>query len=475
MMRPLTPTTAGRPCRPRSLHHPHRSRLVPRVATPGGMASIGSALGLGVLVAVVHLGSMVAGATSAAAQYTSLSGTSGLEPIPDPESFSEKIDDARWTFGALKIQPWLGLRDASYVSDQSVDGTGEGDEDESDFTATAGAGLRLYARASSKLLFTAHALPEYVWWQAIDRKSGWNGRYGVGVFGFYNRLRFELSHRLVEAQDFFSPELRLLTSTELRRSRAAVELEVSRGIILFATARNQDYSGNGEDNPIFTLLDRTEERFGVGVRIESAQGYWARVAYEESTLEFEEGARNLSNDGRTVGVGLGFAQERLQGSLDLAFDELEPVAGSAFQTFDDITGRFDLLWQPRRSFGLRFFGQRRLDYSVGSAQTYVLGTRTGAQVELRPGQAAFRLGYTVGEDEYGAILGATERNEDVTELEATLIFPVGDLLRVSLRAARLDYESSIPELDRDITRYGVGIELGRIVERLQLGDDSGTW
>lgn len=444
---------------------------------PGPACQVPSTCALGVvpacLLAPLLALLLVGSPATAGAQYTSASNTSSLEPIPEKESFDEKIEDARWTFGALEVQPWFGLRDASYVTDQDIRGTET--RDETDLTATAGAGLRIYARSSPKLIFTAHALPEYVWWQDLDRKSQWNGRYGAGLFGYFNRLRFELSHRSVEEQDFFSTEVQLLTSTEVARTRGAVEVDLSRGITAFVTARTLERSGNREDDPLFGLLDRTEDRWSAGVRIESAAGHWASVAYEDATQDFDPGARDLSTEEEAIIVGFGFDGGQTSATFRLDFRDVEPKGDSLFQPFDDITGRVDVLWQPRKGFGVRVYGNRYFDYSVTTSQTYLLGTRIGARFEIAPRVGSLQIGAATGEDEYGAALGATPRTDDVSELEAQLRLPVGEIFLLSLYAAYIDYDSIIPEFDRDVTRYGLALELGRVIDRLSLGDGSVDW
>ncbi|MCG8461076.1 MAG: porin family protein, partial [Holophagales bacterium] len=389
----------------------------------------------------------------------------------------ERIDDARWSFGALRVQPWIGVRDVSYVTDQSVGDAVDAEQaDENDLTVTAGAGIRAYLRKSPKMLLAAHVLPEYVWWQDNDDKSVLNGRYGAGFFGFWNRLRLEVSFRREEQQGFFSPELQVLTSVATDTARAAVEVDVARGITVYATAGTEDFAGSSDDAEVFTLLDRSSDRIAAGVRFESAQGYWASVEYEDATTDFEPAARDLSNEGTAVTFGLGFDRGQLKGEANVALREVEPAAGSLFRPFDDTTGRVQLRWSPRKRWDFLLFGSQSQGYSIDLSQSTVLSRRVGASITLRPGSSAFVVSAATGEDELTSVLESLpDRVDDVEELQARFLTPIGDLLRLELRATSLQYDSPIPELDREITRYGVSLELGRILERLRLGDDSGIW
>ncbi|MEO1368896.1 MAG: hypothetical protein AAFX50_17100, partial [Acidobacteriota bacterium] len=273
------------PTRPRS------GRRALTTARPGSLRRVAS---LGVLAAAAGL----LGAAEADAQYIPDIGSVEGAEIPQEEELDKSYDEARWRLGTLKIEPFLGLRDASIVSNQNPQSIE--DDDDTDFTATVGAGLRLYAKPSAKVLFAAHALPDYVWWQDDSDRSRLNLNFGVGAFGHLNRINFEVSARRIEQQRFFSSELPILSTTERDLVKAAIEVEVARGIKVYAVARDLDVTSSDEDAPIFARVDRSEQRVALGIRLESRRGLWADVAYEDSDVEFEPNARPLSNEGSTI-------------------------------------------------------------------------------------------------------------------------------------------------------------------------------
>src|SRR5690242_10402067 len=82
---------------------------------------------------------LVATAAPALAQYRT-AGT-GFELFPSrKDQLTKAADAARWNLGPLRVAPWLGLRDVTYVREQSpTGGSARGD-----LTATAGAGLKVY-------------------------------------------------------------------------------------------------------------------------------------------------------------------------------------------------------------------------------------------------------------------------------------------------------------------------------------------
>ena len=416
---------------------------------------------------------VVASGVPATAQYIPDIGSVEGANIVSEEELDGAYDEARWRLGTLKIEPFLGLRDASVVSDQDPRSP---DESETDFTATVGAGLRLYAKPSAKVTFAAHALPDYVWWQDNSDRSRLNLSLGAGLFAHLNRVQFEFSYRRKEDQLFFSSELPILQSSRRDLLKAAVEVEVSRGIKIFAVARDLDIEASDDDLPIFARIDRSEQRAALGVRIESRKGFWAEAAFEDAEIEFEPTARPLSNEGTTVGVGVGLNGDKLSGFVRVAFRDFEPAdSRSVFTPFDDVTGGAELLWQMNRSLSWLAFATRGQSYALDESQSYFIADRQGLTARLRLGRGFLQLTGAVGEDDYESVFGGLDRVDDVEEASAQLSFPIRDLLVVSLTGRYTEYDSNLAGFDRDITAYGVNIRLGRLAEKLRLGRPDTEW
>lgn len=419
---------------------------------------------------------MLWGMGSAGAQYISpdLSpdGRLSVTGIPPQQEFEKRLEETRWNAGPVRLSPWLGLRDASLVTDTTVDDDGTETGDETELTATFGAGLRAYL--GREVIWTAHLLPEYVWWQDLDDKGGLAGRAGTGVFGYLPRVRFEASWRRIDAQRYFTAELPVLTVLERQIARAAVEVEVSRNVFLYALGEREQEAGDAEDALVFTALDRSEEILSAGVGLRSDRGFEIALGIEETTVDFDDGARPLDNEGEAVRLFLGVDRERLKASVDLAFRDVVPVAASAFLPFDDTTGEIGVAWRAGRNAWLRGYALRRLGYGVSAEPSRLVSERVGVGLRLRPGGALFTLTAASGDDAYEELSGL-RRLDDVTELRASLAIDLGDLLRLGLRWSNVDYESDIPDFDREVTAYGLTLELGALIDRLNLGSADGEW
>lgn len=400
--------------------------------------------------------------------------------IPTKESFEESLREAPWSAGAWRFQPWLGVRDASFVSDQVTSGNGptgtgaDTSQASHDFTVTAGAGLRAYL-PKSKLVFTAHALPEYVWWQDSDDKRHLNGRYGAALFGYFNRLRFELSGRLIEQQGFFSRELQQLTSTRQLISNGQVELDLARGITLFSYANATSIDGNEDDFAVFRSLDRDDRNLGLGLRLFSPRGWTAHLAFEDSSSEFAADARDLSNDGTSVEVGLGYQHRRIDARLTVRFEDIEPTGASALTPYSEAGGGFQLLYQPGERLEMAAYGSRAFEYSIDPQYSHYITEIYGLRGRLKSKRGSFGVFAALGQDEFVALADGAGRLDDVTEIGAQLDFQLRRLFLVAVNVLRRDYDSDLDLYDRNVTSFGLSVQLGELAERLRLGSDRSAW
>ena len=406
-----------------------------------------------------------------AGQYISPGITEKTDAIPEKSVFDDNIKNSSWDAGPVRLSPWLGIRDASFVSTQAQ----EGAETEDDFTATVGAGLRAYL-PTSNLMWTAHALPEYVWWEDDEDKRGLNGRYGLGLFGYFNRLHFEVSQRRNEQQGFFSSEVQELTTTRVDTSRLSVEVEVARHLEVFGTAQLDRFESNEDDREIFSRLDRDEETLSIGLRYRSPRGWVAGLALEDESTEFDADARNLSNSGTSEVFELGFDGGRAAFRLVLAFRDLEADEGSEFGTFDETTGALEALFNLSPRTTLLTYARRSQSLSVALENAFAIAETQGARFNYASGRAVFGLFAEIGEVGFETVSSArVDRVDDVTAFGADLRFDVGDLLSLTVNVLHTDYDSNIDLFDRDITNFGVGLQLGALIEKLRLGEAAGDW
>ncbi|MEM9553880.1 MAG: hypothetical protein AAGC60_06460 [Acidobacteriota bacterium] len=401
--------------------------------------------------------------------------------IPEREDLEDQWEEARWNLGALRVQPWIGIDQVGFVTDQDLEGLEVPDDaaeerETTDFTATVGAGVRGYARLGRDVMLAAHVLPEYVWWREADERSGLAGRYGAGLFGHWNRLHAGLSHRLEERQGFYNSEVLVLTRLREQASRGEVEIEVFRDLWLFGAVEERSFEETGDVEEIFRALDRDESVLEAGVRLLSRRGLSLAVGVREQETEFDDTARPLSNDESAL-----FLTGTLEGQrVDLAFHltarELEATSGSLLGTIDETTGSLQVTFHARERADLFVLADRTLDYSIDPLASTFLEDRFGAGVSARFGRTRLQLFAAQGEVEVtGLTTGGVARDDEFTEVAADFQVELRRLATVGVNASWRDYESEDSRFTRDVARVGLTIRLGEILDRLRLGESSSRW
>ena len=424
------------------------------------------ALAAGLACAVV-LGGL---AGPAAAQYSAPGSSTPSDEMPSEQSLEENIEAAPWQTGGLRILPWAGFRDVALVRTQDPSG-----DETDDFTATVGAGVRAYLPVGGKLYWAAHALPEYVWWSDQDSKRRTNGRYGLGAFGYFNRLQVEASYRISETQRFFSNEVQELTTTQELVTRLGAEVKLGARLSVFARGERLEQENQEDDNPRFNLLDRDEEGFVTGVRYRAPRGWMVGLGYEDISVDFVSGARNLSNTRTAPRLELLMDGNRIDVNLLLRAVEQEPESRSDFRPVDETVGNLDALWKLSERVAMLTYARRDVFYSLDADQSHYLGERFGGRLDFDLRKAVLGAFVELGEDDYVPLGSQVPRLDDVTTFGAFLDFQFRDLFVLSIQLRETEYDSNFDNFDRDVTNLGLSVELGSLLRRLNLGTNSGQW
>lgn len=407
-------------------------------------------------------------AHSAAAQLLQYTPPGGPERRPEErkESVEKEIEAARLRLGPVRIAPWFAVKDVAYVRTLA----GERREP-SDVTATVGAGLRAWLRTGPKLVWTAQALPEYVWWRDREAARRLNGRYLAGGFAFFNRLTLEALGSREEAQAILTPEVATPASARADRLRTAAEVEISGALSAFASAswteteslvdEEEEEGGDAGRLAALDLLNRQERLARAGLRWR--RGPWAvGLGVERSETEFEDEALDRSNQGTSPIVELLFDGSRFLARADLAARSLEATGGSEFVDYDGVTGNATVTLGAGGRREVSLYGSRQLVYSLQPGQAWFEDERLGAAFSFRLGRRTFAGVYAeTGEARYTALLPeAPRRRDDLFAYGGSLRFDLGRFAALEVRATRTELDSNLPGLDRDYTSVGTSVRLG---------------
>lgn len=405
----------------------------------------------------------------------------GEEP-PRQDDLDAQIEEAPWKAGIFRFSPWFGVRDSSVVTGSNV---GDGTEDTDDFTATVGAGLRGYIRTGPKVVIAGHLLPEFTWWADESERNRLNGRYGLGLFAYLNRVNFELSHRLVEQQGFFSSEVQRLTPTRTETTRAIADIRVGGRLYVTLRGSRQDSGSEEEIDNLVTFLsqlDRTDETLQALIGYRAPGGWRFGLGYEDTSSTFEDSARALSNDASGLIVEARFEGNRFASFAELAFRDIEPTSGSAVHAATETTGLLEATWGLGQRSALLTYARRTLSYSVSSGASYFIGDRYGVRWQGAWDRVGLSLWAETGEDRFESLAGfALERSDDVNSFGAVATFSLR-ALRLQLSLQSSDFSTPVEALDRDVTTVGFSFQieplnrlLNRTSDRLRVGQAGRTW
>lgn len=382
--------------------------------------------------------------------------------VPTKERLDTAMEDAHFRLGPLRLGLWFALQNVNWVN--NVYGTST--DQKSDFTATASLGVHGYVPAGPKLVFALYALPEYAWWRDLTYLRGWNGKYGVGMFGYFNRVTLELQAGDWRTQQFYSTENPIPVDVKEERGAATLEVEVLGRLSMFGTAWGKRWRYEGESEgavpaEVLQLSDRDERSVGGGLRYRFSEAFGFAIGYEDLTTDFITDAQNRSSSGDGRFVELDLRGNRLWATARATAVALRPQEGSEFASLDTTTGQAQIGFKPGGKLEFQAYGGRSISYSLLALPSYFTDERWGLAVQLPLGwRSNARLFWEQGRNEYPPMTGeSVGRTDDLDGYGAGLIIKMGKGSAVGLEGSRTDYTSVLPEYNRSITRVQVFLSL----------------
>jgi hypothetical protein len=414
-----------------------------------------------------------AGALGQFSQYTQPGAPSAGDEAVSRERLDQAIDEALWQLGPVRVEPWIGLRDLAWHSNPA--GTTEETDPEGDLSANAGAGLRAYLPTGPAVVWSAHALPEYVWFADDDARRRLNGRYGAGVFGFFNRLTLQATATRTEALQILSAEAPEQANGRRDEVAAAGELELGFSTSVFAgasTARVENLLNEEEreTGPPLDLLDRDEERLWAGVRYRPRERWSFTLGLEWTETDLLSEERDLSSSGEATTAGVVYTGPKFFLSTRAAFHSLEPEGDSAFPATDVTTYDAQLGVEGNRLRPV-LYGRRTLSLAISEGYSHFETEAVGLRTELSLGHRT-RVGLfaETGRSDFTALDPAVPpREDDLFSFGGELGLTLGRSFQVRLGGYRTEFDSNLPGQDRTVTVFSTGVTLGL------LGEDGIGW
>jgi hypothetical protein len=395
-------------------------------------------------------------------QYTP-PGTVSQPQVLNKESLELAITEARWRAGPWRFDPWYALKDFTY--NNNVFGTAENTK--RDVTFTVGAGVRGYLPVGENLNFAFHALPEYVWWFELAERRNLNGRYGAGLFGYYDRLTLEAEATRAVQQRYVSSELELPVNILRQGGAGTLEFAFLERFSVFGSGSTElwEYDESGVAGPVglgLLLLERRENVIRGGLRYRFENGLTLGAGLEHSDADFLRSVGDRSNEGNAPLVELTYPHARFQADVSVAFRSLEPKEGSLFREFDGTTGRFLFNWKPGSRLEYQLYGRRNLVYTISPRAAYFVDERFGvgvtAPLSWRIRARAFG---EWGDNSYVMTDPSVEAQvDDVTAYGGSVGIQLGRGMELVLGLSRTNYDSNFTGSNRSIFRLTTSISMG---------------
>lgn len=408
--------------------------------------------------------SLMATASRAQEQYAAPGDLSTIE-VPLRDTLRERLDEAPWQVGKLRIQPRLSFGNLEYVdnvfdiNDDAVDNeNGDAEQPISDWRAGAAAGLDVYLPVGEDTVLSTFVRPSYSWWRDNDQLRRFNLSYGAAAFGFFNRVATDFVLRRTESEARLNDELRIPVTTRQDRASLAARIAISGpwGIFGEATLLETRFP-NAEDfaerAPDLLQLERDEEVTGIGVSYKVEDRVSVAAGWRQIDAELLIDPNGRSNSGGFPFLRLSLPGNRVQFAAEIGLRKLEFDNREALGERDETVGTVQTSWRIATRTGAGIYSSRRVPYSALDAGSYFINERTGASLTWgvdRPNNV--RLFVETGTDEFVSVGGSNlGRLDDHTAFGIQFDLQLRKHLVLVLGVTDTDVDSNFDNFDRSLT------------------------
>jgi hypothetical protein len=381
------------------------------------------------------------------------------------DQVKQERENARFHLGAVRLMPYLTLKDVGYNNNVFENAAGE---KVADYTATVAPGARLLVPFGQKMVVRAGAEPAYYWWKDLTYLRGW-GITGDGqVLGLFNRLTVGADGRYADTLQLVNSEANVRTRQKQSSGDAAMEVEVLRRLSVFgryeAVQTRLDDSGFVQPGQgLSQILDRTEygARGGVRYRFDTpfsvgAMGQWARARFVNEPV-------GRDNEGFGALVSVRYDRERFYVDLTGGYQQSKGIYEQGhFPEYRTGTYTYFVSYFVAKKVEFQVSGWRRPQYSYYLDNPYYFETRNGAALNFGLGHRVMLGGsFSLGTNAYpiGVSAGPTlvTRRDDVVMVGGMLGFVLSPTMNLAMNVRNDRYTSNIPGVGRSVLTVSGGV------------------
>lgn len=408
----------------------------------------------------------VVAAPPAAAQISSEAPPSS-RTVPVAEEISRTLKYSRYHLGAVRLQPFLALRDLGY--NNNLYGT-SGSDTTGDWTGTVSGGTKLMLPLGGKFVLRGTVAPEYTWYLDSTALRGWGGVYEGGLVGLFNRLTLQADGGWARQNQLLNSEAEQATFQERSYGTARLEIDIFRRLSVFGgleavKTRVDEGTPVFGSNEKYSYLNRTEWGYRGGLRYKPMEQLSVAAMVERVTTQFVDQPQDRDND--SLGYLLAVHYDRPRFYIDLNGGYREATARyspSYFPPYRTGTYGYFVSYFVAAPLELQVNGHRRPVSSMFLDNPYYFETRNGIGLVWAIGaRTALRASAALGTNTYPVEVIYTPtkevitRQDDVVDTGGGISYQLTQTLGFNLSATRSRYTSNIPGADRNVFRFGLGI------------------
>jgi hypothetical protein len=408
---------------------------------------------------------ILAAAASRSAMGQVFESTVSARSLQLPDQVKEERENARFRLGAVRLMPYLNLKDVGYINNVVENAAGE---KLADYTATVAPGARFLIPFGQKVVLRAGAESAYYWWKDLTYLRGW-GIIGDGqVLGLFNRLTIGAEGRYADTIQLLNSEGNVRTHQKQSSGDAAVEVEILRRLSVFgryeAVQTRLDDSGFAEPGQgLSQVLDRTEygARGGLRYRFDArfsvgAMGQWTKAQFVNEPVDRD-------NEGFGALVSVRYDRERFYVELTGGYQQAKGMyEQGVFPEYRAGTYTYFVSYFVAKQVELQVSGWRRPQYSYYLDNPYFFETRNGAALNFGLGHHVMLGGnFSLGTNAYPVevLAGSTlvRRRDDAVTVGGTLGFVLTPTMNLAVNVRSDRYTSNVSGIDRSVLTVSGGV------------------
>ncbi len=371
---------------------------------------------------------------------------------------------AAWHFGPLRIQPQLVVSNAGvdsnifYSPDQPI----------KDYTATAGPAVTVYLPVRRKLVLSAYASPQYVWYSKSQRERTWNFAFNSAVQLSLRNVFVSLEGAWADARERWNTEIDVRPRRKEVGAGGSVLIKAAWKTSFSLGYRTVRYSyesvayGAGLD--IRERLNRREDYADFSLFYQAGRRKRFFLDFEYGRYAFEFRTQALLGDSRSGAVyaGIEFPPlgRRVRGRIRVGYKKFD-IQNPEGRDYAGLVGDSQVSIRLAGPFLVRGSYVRDIRFSLWYNNAYYVESRPGAGLSVYP-LKFLRLDYDYfkGRNTYPLSGGggpAVRRLDDFSVHSAAIYFRIRKNVGLGFTASWWDRASSIDSERDQRNFYGLNL------------------